>query len=191
MERRRETPARRGFTLLELVIVIGIIGFLIVLALDRLLGLRVEAERVAMEEVLGALRAGVAMELVSLVVQGRDGDLVRLDGGNPMDSLMQAPPNYLGEREAADPERIPAGSWYFDRGDRLLVYCVRYGKYFETELSGPARARFRLELVYRDRNADGRFEPEVDGLHGARIRAAEAYRWRHEALEATDLEKKR
>ena len=183
--------ARRGFTLLELVIAICIIALLIAIALDRLLGLRVEAERVAMEEVLGALRAGVALELVSLVVQGADRDLAELHESNPMDSLMQVPATYLGELEGADPAGVRSGHWYFDRADRLLVYRVRYGEHFETELAGPPRARFRVELTYRDRNQNGRFDSDADGLQGVRVRAAEPYRWREQASGTKNSAKKR
>lgn len=77
----RETRSGRAFTLLELVIVICIVALLVAFALERLLGLRVEAERVVLEEVLGALRAGVAMEMVSLVVKGADRDLLRVRRG--------------------------------------------------------------------------------------------------------------
>ena len=183
--------ARHGFTLLELVIAICIIGLLIAFALQRLLGLRVEAERVVMEEVLGALRAGVAMQAVSLIVQGRDGALARLHESNPMDSLAQLPSSYLGELDAADATRVAAGRWYFDRAERLLVYRVRHGEYFETELANPPRARFRVELAYQDRNADGRFDAGVDGFHGVRVQAVEPYQWRNEPPEATDSEKRR
>lgn len=182
-------PARRGFTLLEMLIVICTIAVLVVFALHRLLGLRVEAERVAMEEVLGALRAGVAMQAVSLIAQHRDGALARLHESNPMDSLAQVPSNYLGELDAADATWVPAGRWYFDRAEGLLVYRVRYAEYFETELANPPRARFRVELVYRDRNADGRFDPGIDGFHGVQVRAVEPYRWRSASTQAADFKK--
>ncbi len=187
----RSRPARRGFTLLELLIVICIIAVLVAFALQRLLGLRVEAERVVMEDVLGALRAGVALQAVSLIVQNRDGALARLHESNPMDSLAQVPSNYLGELDAADAARVPAGRWYFDRAELLLVYRVRYAEYFETEFANPPRARFRVELAYRDRNSNGRFDPGVDGFYGVRVRAVEPYRWRNDPLQAADFEKKR
>ncbi len=170
---------------------ICIIAVLVALALQRLLGLRVEAERVVMEEVLGALRAGVALQAVSHIAQNRDGALALLHESNPMDSLAQVPSSYLGELDAADATRVPAGRWYFDRAEHLLVYRVRYGEYFETELADPPRARFRVELAYRDRNADGRFDPGVDGFYGVRVRAVEPYRWQNEPLQAADFEKKR
>jgi prepilin-type N-terminal cleavage/methylation domain-containing protein len=191
MVARRRTRPRRAFTLLELVIAICIIALLVTLALERLLALRAEAERVVLEETLGALRAGVAMELVSLLAKGADHELLHLHECNPMDSLMAVPANYLGELEAVDPSTIPPGNWYFDRTDRLLVYRVRYAEDFETELAGAPRARFRTELSYRDRDGNGRFDPGVDELRGVRVSAAEPYRWRGESSAAFAPERAR
>ena len=49
----------RGFSLLELVVVIILISVLAVFALDRLLALRFEAERIGVQSVVGALRSGL------------------------------------------------------------------------------------------------------------------------------------
>lgn len=176
--------ARRGFTLLEFVLVICIIGLLVAMAVDRLLALRVEAERVAMNELLGSMRAGVAMELVSLLARGRDRELARLEDSNPIDALMQEPSTYVGEFDAPDPARMPSGRWYFDRGAGLLVYRVRHEDYFETALPGPPRARFRVRLVYEDRNGNGTFDAGIDGIGGVRITASEPYRWLDERRQA-------
>ena len=55
MRRRGE----RGFSLLELLIVIVIISVLLVVAIDRLLILRFEAERATVRTVIGALRSAL------------------------------------------------------------------------------------------------------------------------------------
>jgi general secretion pathway protein G len=165
-----------------LVIAICIIGLLIALAAERLLPLRIEAERAAVEQVLGGLRAGVALQLMSLVAQGRDGEIDQLAHRNPMDFLMQTPANYLGALDRPDPEQIPPGRWYFDREAGLLVYRVRYSNHFASSLSGPPRVRFRLQLVYQDVDRSGSFESGLDRLQGIRIDPLEAYRWRSEPL---------
>jgi prepilin-type N-terminal cleavage/methylation domain-containing protein len=172
----------RGFTLLELVIVIGIVSLLVALALDRLFALRVEAERAALDQVLGGLRAAVATEALSLIASGRDAELTRLQGSNPMDYLLEGPASYLGEFDAPKPAEIPPGHWYFDRSRRLLVYRVRYGDHFSSSLGSPERARFRVDVVYDDRNESGTFDPGLDGFGGARLAAEEPYRWLDETV---------
>ena len=58
---------RNGFSLLELVIVLCLIGLLTAFAAQRLLALRVEAERAALRQVVGGLQAALALELLSRV----------------------------------------------------------------------------------------------------------------------------
>jgi len=52
--------AERGFSLLELLIVIVIISVLLVVAIERLLRLRFEAERVTVQSVIAAMRSGLS-----------------------------------------------------------------------------------------------------------------------------------
>lgn len=169
--------ARRAFTLLELVIAIGIVGLLVALAINHLLSLRVEAERAALEQVVGGLRIAVLTKALSLVASARDLELSQLPESNPIDYLLEPPTGYLGEFDEPNPKDMPPGSWYFDRNRRLLVYRVRYGDRFCSSLGDPPRARFRVVLVYDDRNRSGAFEAGVDGVGGARLAPEEPYQW--------------
>ena len=167
----------RGFSLLELVIVIVIISVLMVLAVSRLLALMVDAERVSMEMVNGTLRSAIGMKIAESVVKSRIGDLASLDGSNPMQLLAETPRNYLGELNAADPVKLEDGNWYFDLRDKTLVYLVRNKGFFVGGQDNPARARFALRLVYSDRNRNGVFDASVDTVEGLRLSPVEKYSW--------------
>lgn len=52
---------QKGFTLIELVLVIAILGILAVTALPRFLDLSTEAEQASRDGVVGAVRAGIAL----------------------------------------------------------------------------------------------------------------------------------
>ena len=52
---------RKGFTLIELILVIAILGILAISALPRFLDLSESAEEAARDGVVGAVRAGVAI----------------------------------------------------------------------------------------------------------------------------------
>ena len=166
-----------GFSLLELVAVIVVISFLLVIAISRLLALQVDAERVVMQTVLGTLRSAIGMKVAESIVRSEVSGLPALVGSNPMDRLAELPGNYLGELKNVDPAQQKAGNWYFDSAARTLVYVVRNKGYFTGGSPGTPRARFAIELVFADRNSDGRFDRRVDSIQGLRLSALEPYRW--------------
>jgi prepilin-type N-terminal cleavage/methylation domain-containing protein len=168
---------QRGFSLLELVIVIAIIVLLLVIAVDKLLPLRVDAERTAMENVLGALKSALNIEVAAHIARGQIPLLVSLQDSNPMNRLSEQPKNYAGEFDAPDPAVIEGGQWYFDRHDHTLVYRVSNVESFQTPLSGPARARFAVRLDYDDMNGNSSFDMGVDAIRGVRLEALETYSW--------------
>lgn len=169
----------RAFSLLELVIVIVIVSLLMVVALDRLLRLRFEAERVMVESMLASLRSALYIEFAGAAVRGRTNALaLEAAGSNPMKLLAERPDTYAGEYAAADPDAVAPGAWYFDTRDRHLVYVVRFPEQFVSPLGGRARARWRVETDYDDRNGDGRFDPAIDSARGLRLVSVEPYGWK-------------
>ena len=166
-----------GFSLLELVVVIGIIVLLLVIAVNKLLPLRIDAERTAMESVLGTLKSALSIEVAAHIAKGKIPALTALQDSNPMRRLSETPKNYVGELDAPGPATVEDGQWYFDRHDRTLVYRVSNVEYFKTALPGPARARFAVRLDYDDMNGNGRFDNGVDAIRGVRLEALEAYSW--------------
>jgi len=167
----------RGFSLLELVVVIVIISFLLVIAISRLLSLQAEAERVSMETVAGTLRSALGMKVAESIVKYRTATLAELEGSNPMDRLAELPKNYLGELDGVDPASLEDAHWYFNTRDRTLVYLVRNKDRFSGGLDNPPRARFAVRLVYTDKNRNGRFDARVDKVEGLRFSAVEPYQW--------------
>ena len=173
-----EPGARRrvvGFSLLELVIVIVLISVLLAVAIDRLLAMKAMAERGALEQVVGTIRSGITIRLAELMVRNKDA--MSLAGTNPMLLLSERPQNYLGELFAPNPASLPTGNWYFDTRDGVLSYLVESADYFQSELPGPARARFTIQPVYEGVNGNGRYDAGVDRLRGLRLVALEPYSW--------------
>lgn len=166
-----------GFSLLELVVVIAIIVLLLVIAVNKLLPLRIDAERTAMENVVGALKSALSIEVAAHVAKGRIPALAALVDSNPMNRLSETPKNYVGELNAPGPDMVEDGQWYFDLHDHTVVYRVSNVEYFKTTLTGPARARFAVRLDYDDMNGNGHFDTGVDAIRGVRLEALEAYSW--------------
>ena len=87
---------QRGFSLFELVVVVLLIGVLMSFAMDRLMRMQVDAERVSVQYVIGALESAVNLQVAEIVVrQGLDA-IRSLQDRNPMSFLSKTPVNYIG-----------------------------------------------------------------------------------------------
>lgn len=168
----RRRPRQQGFTLLELVLVILIISILGIAAIDRLLEYRVDAERAMVQTVVGNLRSALGMEVAKRVARDRIQTINNLQNSNPIALLAQPPENYIGE--ITDESRVSeAGVWYFDTENSALVYRIRFSDYFRTSLPGPARVRYRIELVH----ASDRHNESTTQIAGLNLVPLENYQW--------------
>ncbi|WP_426211863.1 type II secretion system protein [Massilia sp. TWP1-3-3] len=145
----------RGFSLFELAVTVAIIGVLAGVLLSRIQLYQEEADRVAMESVVGVLRSALSMKAGQLVAQGKQDQLSKLTSINPMDLLAQKPANYLGEFNTPQKEKISRGNWYFNRKKLLLVYIARTGATFQ--VSDPRQFEFKIDVL---RDLDGANGPK-------------------------------
>ncbi|MBS3936041.1 MAG: prepilin-type N-terminal cleavage/methylation domain-containing protein [Sulfuritalea sp.] len=111
MIRRRRVA--RGFSLLELVVVVAVIAVLAAVLLDRLIALEREAERTEVALTLRNLQTGMQLAVGAQIVRGREAELHALLEKNPIE--------FLG---------IPVGAggtarWSYDPGQRVLAYVPR------------------------------------------------------------------
>ncbi len=144
-----------GFSMLELAVTVAIIGILAAVLLSRMRSYQEEAERVAMENVVGVLRSALNMKFGQLISQGKQADVSKLITLNPMDLLAQKPANYLGELNPPQKEKISRGNWYFNRKKLLLVYIARTGATFQ--VSETKQYLYRIQLL---RDMDGANGPK-------------------------------
>lgn len=165
-----------GFSLIELVVVLTVIGILLAVAASRLWGLQIDAERVAMEQVVGNLRSALGINVATYLVAGDMAGMQSLEGSNPMDRLAEVPSNYLGTVHGSLTDTA-GGAWYFDNRDRVLVYRVRNADYFRGGAGTPAQARFAVQLVYENRNPSRAAGSSRKEIVGARFVALEPYTW--------------
>lgn len=170
----------RGFSLLELLIVIVIVSVLLVVAIERLLVLRFEAERAGVQTVIGAMRSALYIEFAAAAARGEIGRMDKARGSNPMAHLAEKPEAYVGEFYGPDPKVFEPGTWYFDQRDRALVYVVRFPQQFTTPLAGPPRLRLMIEPDYDDLDRNGRFDAGRDPVRGLKLVPLEPFYWKTE-----------
>jgi prepilin-type N-terminal cleavage/methylation domain-containing protein len=138
----------RGFSLVELVVVVVVVSIISAVLLDRIKFYQVKAEKTAMEATAAAIRAALHMRMAAYLAHGREQDLPRLASGNPMELLATTPENYAGAFDRAGAESVPEGNWYLDLSNQTLVYKVRYGQGFVPDSNGRKEVRFRAVVEY-------------------------------------------
>ena len=137
----------RGFTLVELLVVISIAALLAGVALERFMRHQELGERVAVEQNLAAINVALTMKFAAWVTLGNPAGIEREVGKNPVHLLARPPENYLGELYAPDVRTLEKRSWHFDRESGELVYVPNRRRYFSAAAELPDKLRFRVALT--------------------------------------------
>jgi len=139
---------QRGFTLLELIVVITIIVFLMGLFMNRMMFYQEQAEKTAMVQVVGTIQSALTLQYGEMLTRGKPYDVAALARDNPMNWLQKRPRNYSGEFYDPTPQAVVPGNWMFDLKSRDLIYVVRDSNYFKPGKDGRKWIRFHVVLNY-------------------------------------------
>ena len=157
----------RGFSKLELLVVVTVIGILALTALARLLEVEEAAEKTVVDSTLRNIGSGLRQAMAGDIIHAQEGRIALLIGANPVRYLAQPPAGYLGAYPDG-PERVPAGAWYFDGSRRELCYRPKLGWHLAIA-GGASLLCWRIEPV-GGRLAGG-------GVGSVRLVATRPYRW--------------
>jgi prepilin-type N-terminal cleavage/methylation domain-containing protein len=163
----------RGFTLIELIVVVCVIALLFGVALDRLMRYQELGERAAMEQNIAAINVALNMKFASLIVAGRGPAIEKEVGANPIDLLARPPENYLGALYAPEPDQLPRRSWYYDQKSGDLVYVPSRARYLTQPPDALNGLRFRVALT----DPSPRKDEGIRELRQAFIGPRERYVW--------------
>lgn len=144
-------PGRQGgFSMFELVVTILMASILASVIVSRFQDLPAEAERANFIAVVGQLKAGVNLRMMSAIAGGSWSELEELNASNPMKLLLQRPINYLGEFDHVG-DSFPTRVWYFDSARGELVYRAGSAENLYTENADNAALksiRFSINNTY-------------------------------------------
>lgn len=130
---------QRGFTLLELIVVISLVAILVAVGLDRLRNYQELAEAAAAESNLAMLKSTLLIRSAELAAGNRWNELRRLPRHDPFELFADKPANFDGYLSRSS----QPGRWYFDEVSASVVYRVERGEAFYAS-DGSREMRFNL-----------------------------------------------
>lgn len=165
-----------GFSLFELVVVIGIVSVLMGIFMGRVIYYQEQAEKTAMEGVASAIQSALIIQYGRILTHGKGSDVEWLAKDNPMNWLQQKLDNYAGEIYAPTPLDVEPGSWVFDLTSRDLIYVPRITNNFKPGKDGNQWVRYHVVLQYESPRL-----PSMQGappeLTGLLFEPVEPYMW--------------
>lgn len=194
--------ADRQLSRLELVIVVIVLSLILFVLIQHMLKIFARAERSMLANSVMNINTTLQYRAAWHVLKADYAALEAMNGMNPFDlSVMgqgwldnsaypnisrqmlsglvdiRLPASYLGVIDTVEPTSIKGGSWYYDLQQRRLVYRVSNYEYFETDLPGPARVEFIVDIDYKDRNDNNQFDAGLDEYRTIYLRALRSYTW--------------
>lgn len=120
-----------GFTLIELIVVMVIVGLLGAVAVPKFLDVTKKAEAASVKNILGSVRSALSLKVASGLVNGNDISEWAYNGGtnalDPMDDLLaEQPESYVGLQKTSITN--DKGSWWdrnLSAADHWLMYRLK------------------------------------------------------------------
>ena len=167
----------RGFTLLELIVVISVIAVLAGTLLSRVPIYTEQAEQAAMAQTVSAMQIALTMRVGSVMTHGdaTEKELKALASDNPINWLQPKPRNYAGEFFDPTPKTVAPGHWIFDLKSRDLIYVVDRGDHFTSGKDGKKWIRFHVKFEYEE--SPGSAAGGKKSLTSALFEPTEPYHW--------------
>lgn len=145
---QKQVNLPRGFTLIELIVVISIVAVTSALALDKLFWYQGQAEKASMEYTASIIKSNLWLNAASLMMAERSSEVAALAERNPIDLLEQKPANYLGEVDSSKTAALQGGNWFYDHKQHQVIYVVGQRRDFKPDVADDYAIRYGMKLLY-------------------------------------------
>jgi len=168
----------RPLSRLELAVLVIVIAICVTWLLERLAYLEAVAEARSLDLSVQNIRTGIMVNVATRLLEGDNEGIASLSGANPVGTVIEPPPGYIGALRQANPAYIQPGQWYFDEEQESLVYRIVNVGYFAEPDGRPAQVRIKLKLNYDDANGNGAFDPGLDRPTGVSLQVLDPLNWK-------------
>lgn len=138
----RKVKGSSGFTLIELVVIIVVLGILAAFAIPRLFSVTEEAEKAAVATMVSSLESALSIHVAKQFINDNP-----IEAHNPFDDLSNVPSNYVGLNDPVTTANTPNGKWSWRSTGDWILYNPKSRITGGQDIGGEKFIAYQIQVV--------------------------------------------